>query len=381
MLEKNRVRLISGGKPFFDTLHAMIAGAQHTLYFQFYIFLDDDTGNGVVHALCAAAQRGVAVYLQLDGYASQSLHRKTVQHLREQGVKVKWFEPLWRSRRFYFGRRLHHKVAVADGCYALVGGLNICDRYNDLPNDPAWLDMAIYVEGEAAHSLETGCIELWGNKKETTPTPENIWFSFAENIPEPERVPARMIRNDWVKRRKEIWGAYLYQFNHVEKELTIMCSYFLPGRIFRRKLAQASKRGVRIRVILAGVSDVMVAKHAERYLYRWLLKNNMEVYEYQRTVLHAKVAVADGKWVTVGSYNVNNISAYASLEVNLEVEHEGFAKETNNVLDEIILKDCQQITLENYEAHNGWLKRLWQRTCYRFINNLLNLFTFYFRQE
>lgn len=381
MLEKNRVRLISGGKPFFDTLHAMIAGAQHTLYFQFYIFLDDDTGNEVVHALCAAAQRGVTVYLQLDGYASQSLHRKTIQHLREQGVRVKWFEPFWRSRRFYFGRRLHHKVAVADGSYALVGGLNICDRYNDLPDDPAWLDMAIYTEGEAAHSLESGCIELWGNRKETIPTPEKTWYAFAESIPSHERVLARVIRNDWVKRRKEIWGAYLYQFNHVEKELTIMCSYFLPGRIFRRKLAQASKRGVRIRVVLAGVSDVMIAKHAERYLYRWLLENNIEVYEYQRTVLHAKVAVADGKWVTVGSYNVNNISAYASLEVNLEVENEKFAKETKQVLDEIILKDCQQITLENYESHTGRLKRLWQRTCYRFINNVLNLFTFYFRQE
>lgn len=381
MLEKNRVRLISGGRPYFDTLTRLISQAQHTLYFQFYIFLDDDTGNEVVHALCAAAQRGVAVYLQLDGYASQSMHRKTVQHLREQGVKIKWFEPLWRSRRFYFGRRLHHKVAVADGSYALVGGLNICDRYNDLPNDPAWLDMAIYTEGEAAHSLETGCIELWGNRKETTSTPEHIWFSFAEKIPPNERVPARVIRNDWVKRRKEIWGAYLYQFNHVERDLTIMCSYFLPGRIFRRKLAQASKRGVRIRVILAGVSDVRIAKHAERYLYRWLLGNKIEVYEYQRTVLHAKVAVADGKWVTVGSYNVNNISAYASLEVNIEVEHEAFAEETYKVLDEIILKDCQRITLENYEAHTSWLKRLWQRTCYRFINNVLNLFTFYFRQE
>lgn len=359
----------------------MISGARHTLYLQFYIFLDDDTGQQVIDALCAAAQRGVAVFLHLDGYASQSLHRRSIQHMREQGIRFKWFEPLLRSRRFYFGRRLHHKVAVADSCYALVGGVNVCDRYNDLPDDPAWLDMAILVEGELAHSLELVCQELWGQRKEWVKTPEKVWVDHADSIPVQERSLARVIRNDWVKRKMEIWGAYLHQFNQSQQEITIMCSYFLPGRLYRRKLAQATKRGVKVRVILAGISDIMIAKHAERYLYRWLLKNKIEVYEYQRTVLHAKVSIADGSWTTVGSYNVNNISAYASLELNIEVEDPRFATSTRKTLDQIIEQDCQKITLENYEAHTTWLKRFWQRTCYRFINNVLNLFTFYFRQE
>lgn len=381
LLEKNRVRLVSGGKPYFDELHLLITRARLTLYLQFYIFLDDDTGQDVINALCAAAQRGVAVFLHLDGYASQSLHRKAIQQMRDCGIRFKWFEPLLRSKRFYFGRRLHHKVAVADSCYALVGGINVCDRYNDLPDDPAWLDMAVYVEGEVAHSLEMVCQELWGQKKEWVKTPEKIWVDFADSIPESERTLARVIRNDWVKRKMEIWGAYLHQFNGAEKEITIMCSYFLPGRLYRRKLAQATRRGVKVRVVLAGVSDIMIAKHAERYLYRWLLKNNIEVYEYQRTILHAKVSISDGTWSTIGSYNVNNISAYASLELNIEVENPGFAISTKKTLDQLIEKDCQRITLENYEAHTNWLKRFWQRTCYRFINNVLNLFTFYFRQE
>jgi cardiolipin synthase len=136
-----------------------------------------------------------------------------------------------------------------------------------------------------------------------------------------------------------------------------------------------------MKVILAGTSDVMMAKNAERYLYDWLLKNNIEIYEYQETVLHAKVAVYDSSWVTVGSYNVNNISAYASLELNMDIKNNAFALTTEKELEDIISKHCKQITKANYASSTNFFKRLWQRFCYNFINNVLNLITFYFRQE
>jgi len=112
-----------------------------------------------------------------------------------------------------------------------------------------------------------------------------------------------------------------------------------------------------------------------------LLKNNIEIYEYQETVLHAKVAVSDSSWVTVGSYNVNNISAYASLELNMDVKNPALAHTTENELEEIIARHCKQITAENYSSSTHFFRRLWQRFCYSFINNVLNLVTFYFRQE
>jgi cardiolipin synthase len=170
-------------------------------------------------------------------------------------------------------------------------------------------------------------------------------------------------------------------FVKAEKQLTIMCSYFLPGRLFRKKLALASKRGVKLKVILAGTSDVMMAKHAERYLYDWLLKNRIEIYEYQETVLHAKMAVCDNAWITVGSYNVNNISAYASLELNLDVKNNALAHQSEKMLNEIVNNHCKKITRENYLSAQNIFRRIWQRFCYWFINNALNLFTFYFKQE
>jgi cardiolipin synthase A/B len=372
---RNKVKLIRSGKQYFDLLLQLINTTQKNIHLQFYIFLEDETGTVVMEALKAASQRGVSVFLHLDAYASQQLPKRCVHDMREAGVNVKWFEPMLRSKHFYFGRRLHHKVVVADGLHSLVGGINVCNRYNDMPGEPAWLDMALYCEGETSLIVENICRQMWSNKK-------NLPAIQSEPIKQlKEQTPVRVRRNDWVKRKSEVWKSYLDMFSNAEKSITIMCSYFLPGRLFRIKLSQAVKRGVKVKVILAGTSDVMMAKHAERYLYDWLLKNNIEIYEYQETVLHAKVAVCDGNWVTVGSYNVNNISAYASLELNMEVKEKAFALLMENELENIISLHCKQITKENYASSTHFFRRLWQRFCYNFINNVLNLITFYFRQE
>ena len=160
-----------------------------------------------------------------------------------------------------------------------------------------------------------------------------------------------------------------------------MCSYFIPGILYRRKLVQAVKKGVRVRVILAGISDIKMAKYAERFLYEWMLKNKISIYEYQETVLHAKVATYDGSWTTVGSYNVNNISAYASLELNLDIRNKDFAKATGVMMENIIRDHCKEITTENYLNKVNIFVRILQRFSYGFFNTVLKLFTFYFRQE
>ncbi len=378
---RNTVKLIRSGKMYFDLLLQLINSSKKTIYLQYYIFLEDETGVAVIEALKAASKRGVSVFLQLDAYASNALPKRCITEMREAGLYVKWFEPLLRSRHFYFGRRLHHKVVVADGYYSLVGGLNVCNRYNDMPGEPAWLDMALYCNGEASLTVQHICRQMWRNKKNLPVQQSELTKQSGEQIPVAEQIPVLVRRNDWVKRKSEIWKSYLDMFTKAQTTITIMCSYFLPGRLFRLKLSEAVKRGVKVKVILAGVSDIMMAKHAERYLYDWMLKNNIEIYEYQETVLHAKLATYDSQWVTVGSYNVNNISAYASLEMNMDVTDKSFALATEKELEDIMTRHCKQIKIENYSSSTHIFRRLWQRFCYNFINNVLNLFTFYFRQE
>ncbi len=340
---RNRVELLRGGRPYFSRLEQMIQAATTSLHLQFYIFEPDDTGDRIIEQLRAAAKRNVSVHLHLDAYASARLDNKRVSSLRDAGVEVKWFEPLLRSTRFYVGRRLHHKIVVADGIKLLIGGLNICDRYNDLPNQPAWFDLAAYLEGETAYIAYHQCRLLWGEKELPPRIEWKAIDAFGDQILKAQQKDCRLRYNDWVRRKREITRSYLEQFQHAEKNILICCSYFLPGRLLRKKIAQARKRNVRIRLILTGVSDVPLAKAAERHLYRWMLERGIEIYEYQSNVLHAKAATIDDHWTTIGSYNLNEISALASLEANLDVKDQNFALVTRLLLEEVIRKDCKRI--------------------------------------
>lgn len=373
---------MNSGEDYFSLLFKLIDKARLFIHLQVYIYENDDTGRTVANALKAAASRGVSVYLHLDGYASQGLRGEFRNDLEKAGVHFKFFEPILKSRHFYFGRRLHQKVFVVDGIYSLVGGLNIGDRYNDMPGNKAWYDVALYVEGEVSYQLHLICNAMWRKRRRLRDKilREHV-EEFCHSILKEERQLVRVRQNDWVKRKSEVWNSYRFLFSLANDNITIMCSYFLPGRIYRRLLSRAAARGVKVRVILAGKSDVMLSKNAERYLYDWLLRKNIEIYEFERTVLHAKMSVADKQMVTIGSFNVNNISAYASLELNLEVKSKDFGGYVHDVMDNIIAQDCKQITKENYISSTNIFRRAWQKISYTLVNWLLTLFTFYFKQE
>lgn len=379
---RNRISLVTSGEDYFSLLVRLIDNARITIHFQVYIFENDETGRMVADALKAAAKRGVSVYLHLDGYASQKLRGHFRLDLKQAGVHFKFFQPLLKSQHFYFGRRLHYKVFVVDGIYSLVGGLNIGDRYNDIGGVRAWYDLALYTEGEASYQLHLICNAMWRRRRELKDKIDrNDVEEFCNSIPGEERQMVRVRRNDWVKRRSEVWNTYRLLFAMADKSITIMCSYFLPGRTYRKLLSRASAKGVKIKVILAGKSDVPLSKNAERYLYDWMFRKNIDIYEFESTVLHAKISVADGELVTIGSFNVNNISAYASLEMNLDVRSKLFASHVEELLHDIIARDCRQITLENYKSSTNIFRRAWQKISYVLVNWILTIFTFYFKQE
>ncbi|RXK62641.1 phospholipase [Lacibacter luteus] len=376
----NEVQLIRGGADYFETLLELVNNAQYSVHLQTYIFDADETGTMVANALMDAARRGVQVYLLLDGYASQHLPEPFILQLKQSGIFFRWFEPVFRSRRFYVGRRLHHKLLVVDAVHSMVAGVNISNRYNDMPGQKAWLDWAVHAKGEVSAELFNLCVEVW-NKAGWGKKRKHQLQSEAQLHLRGKECLVRVRRNDWVRRKNQISRSYLEMFRKATSHITMMSSYFLPGAAFRRNLAHAAKRGVVIKVITAGTSDISMAKHAERYLYRWMFRNNIQLYEYQPNVLHGKLSTYDTRFVTIGSYNINNISAYASIELNLDVQHAAFAQQAEQALEEIITKDCVQITEKEFEKHNTLIKRIWQRICYEMIRLIFFLFTFYFRQR
>jgi cardiolipin synthase A/B len=375
----NKVTLIQGGKEYFDLLTRLINAAKNTIHLQTYIFSDDETGAAVADALKHAALRNVKVYVLADGYASQAISKKFIHGLRAAGVYFRFFEPVLKNRYFYFGRRLHHKIVVADGTAALIGGRNIADRYNDAQGQPAWLDFALLAEGPVVQQFCQLCSKMWvgqSAKRTAAACGESELTDSAE-----WNSAVRLRRNDWVRRHNEISATYIEMLRGAKKEITVFCSYFLPGRFMRRLLASAAKRGVAIKVVTAGRSDVLLAKYAERWLYDWLLRNNIRLYEYQPTVLHAKIAVCDSEWLTIGSYNINNISAYASIELNADVYNSEFAAGVHEQLDAIIVQHCIPITKAFHRQHKNIFRQFMRWAAYEVVSLIFYLFTFYFRAK
>lgn len=378
---KNTVEFIRGGEQYFILLEKMINEAKHSILLQTYIYAVDTTGIMIGNALILAAKRGISVYVMADGYASKNISNAWLATLQKEGVHFRFFGQIFRNEHLFIGRRMHHKIAVIDGKSALVGGLNIADHYNQLPDQPCWMDAAVFIQGEAAVDLFNICINFWGeglSKKLLLPNTTREWIL---QIPKSEWRSVRVRRNDWLKNKMQIWKSYFNLFSHATKNITIMGSYFLPGLRLQRALAKAARRGVNVKVILTGRSDVLITKAAERYLYDWMLRCGIRIYEYQPSILHAKLAVVDGRWLTLGSFNINRISTYAGIELNVEIRNRQFADTVDRELDEIINTKCLAVNETYPPVAFPVLSKLMSTLAFRLINMLIFLFTFYVRQE
>ena len=375
----NTVNLLKGGLPYFSTLIELIDNATSSLQMQFYIYEDDATGIDIANHLIQAAKRGVIVQILLDGYASRKLSPNFKKKLRSNGIRLRFFEPILKSKKFYFGRRLHHKIVVADGQRALVGGINISDRYNDTPGQSAWLDWAIYVKGEAAYELYKICDQFYSKNSE-----ENIHLDIEAIMKSSDtktNTPLRIRRNDWVMNKNEISASYMNMFKQAEHSIIIMSSYFIPGAFFKRNIIKALSRGISIKLILAGISDIGIAKYAEKYLYRWALRHGIEIYEYKHNILHGKIAVSDNSFVTVGSYNINDISALASIELNVDIENKDFATSVSRILTNIIENECERVSPLKAIKSFSLLEQVTHWVSYELFRITFTLFTFYFRKN
>lgn len=375
----NQPTLIRGGQPYFSALEELIGAAEKSIQLQVYIYDEDETGKRIAEKLIAARKKNVEVQLLLDGYASRGLSNTFKEILSNAGIQLRFFNPIFKSEHFYFGRRLHHKIVVRDGIEALVGGINISNRYNDMPEAPAWLDWAIKIKGDAAFELYKLCNLFYArwNRNNIQLDRKLIIQKTDTNL----HCPIRIRRNDWVMNKNQISATYMEMLRNVEQEIIIMSSYFIPSNFIRKSMAEALQRGVKIKLILASTSDIGIGKYAERYLYAWALRQGIEIYEYRNNVLHGKIAVCDNRIVTIGSYNINDISALASIELNIDVEEQHFATGVKETLNEIITLDCHKIDPKVFHASQHIFEKLKQWLAYRTFRIVFKLFTFYFTKQ
>lgn len=345
------LELVYSGEDYFSRLEAIILNSQFEIHFQMYLFENDSTGRRIIAALKEAASRQVTIYILLDGLGSLSFPSEIIKDLRQCGIKIRFFAPLFSAYTFYIGRRLHQKVVVADAKIALIGGINIADKYCGTQTEAPWLDYAVQLSGEITKPLQELCSDMYFKKRRLGSKKIKSVFHVQED------ALVRIIQNDWLKRKNEICNAYIKSISHAQKEIIIVGSYFLPGIRIIRALKKASKNNVKIKLILSGISDLPLTRRATCFLYGKLLHYKIELYEWDKSILHGKAAVIDGYWTTIGSFNLNNLSSYGSIEMNVEINSIVFSKMYQSHLNQIMAQ-CQRITLETLDIKTNFWTRL-----------------------
>jgi cardiolipin synthase A/B len=368
----NQVNYLLGGEAYFDLLIELIGRAKHEIHFQLYIFAPDETGKLVSDALIKAAKRGVRVYLVLDAYGSLEMMKNETwcKTWQDAGLTVKWFGKMFTSENINFGRRMHHKIFIADGIETLVTGLNVANRYSGKDGQTPWLDFAVHVKGPIGLHLREYALFFIKRKEKQGIGPAPAWIDYKPV----GDIPVKLIRNDWLRGVYDIFTSYRNAFLSAKKEIIIAGAYFMPGRRMRKSLQNAAKRGVGIKIILSHDSDNWIAKYAQRYLYGWILKNKINIYEWTDSVMHGKVAVIDAKWCTVGSYNLNYLSAYESIELNYAIKTEPGKCQLKEILLGIIESGCERVTYNSYKKHRTFIEFIKEWTAYRIARSIIRIF-------
>lgn len=365
------IELLRSGENFFAACEKVIEEAKSYIHFQTYIVDDDATGKRIVNALIRAAKRGIRVYFLLDAYGGSSFSKNLIARVEKSGILFRLFSPQLITKGFQLSLRLHHKVLLVDGEVTIIGGMNIADRYHGKGKLKAWLDFAILIKGpECAHVLFI-LKKLWN--KAFISRNERSRERVSNPLEYDENVKVKVLQNNWSRNKIEILKSYRSALKHAQDRMIIFGSYFLPGRNERRLLRNASRRGVNIEIVLASESDAPVFKRATNFLYDFILRNNITIYEYLPSNLHAKVATVDGKWCTIGSYNMNHLSDYGSVEMNADILNIEFAERFERLLREIIEKDCRKVSFEEYIRRKTWFFQLTDWFSYQMIRLMMRL--------
>lgn len=345
ILQADTLELSVSGEDFFSRSLGIIERSKKRIYLQTYIFIDDETGHIIIDALQKAVQRGVEVLVLVDAFGSFAMSREAIDSMQKNGIKFRKFSPLFVHHRLTLGRRLHHKILLGDENEALIGGINIEDKYR-LPGDKMpWLDYAIYLTGPVCQYVSYICEHTWRGKFYRARMTNN--HNNHNGTHEKKGIPVKIRQNDWLLRKEGVSRSYRTALKHANSSIIILGSYFLPGRRIRNLLREASARNVKVTLILQGASDVILAKKASVWLYAWLMRNGFEIYEWDRTILHGKITYIDGNWVTIGSYNINHLSDYASIETNVDVQNPAFCAVVKNEIDRVI-KNSTRVTYSEY---------------------------------
>lgn len=349
----NKLTLLKSGGEYFPALQEAIEHAQREIYLETYIFAGDATGLNIADALIRAAGRGVVVRVIVDGFGSRGfLPRSLIDRMEAAGVQIMIYRPevgTFNVRRNRL-RRQHRKIALVDSQVGFVGGINIIDDMNTPHHKPPRIDFAVRIDGPLSADIRIVTHRLWQLL---------AWTNFqqrmrAEPLDHRTLIPrgtqrATLLVRDNLRHRTDIEEAYLGAINAARKEIIIACAYFFPGVDFRHALMAAARRGVRVVLVLQARVEYVWLHHAIRALYGSLLASGIEILEYEKSFLHAKVAVVDDRWSTVGSSNIDPFSFVLSREANVVVDDAKLCRELKAAINDLIEDGSRRVQFKQWQ--------------------------------
>lgn len=352
-LTGNTIELLNNGDAFYPRMLEAIQEAQATITIEAYIYWAGEIGLQFARALAERARAGVRVTILLDAVGSANIGTEILRELESGGCRVAWYNPItWRTITRY-NNRTHRKSLIVDGEIAFTGGAGIADHWRGDARGPGeWRDTQIRIEGPAVTPLQSGFAHNW--KKTTC---ELIGGeAYYPDLEARGPLSLQTMLSSPETGGSNVSTMYYLSIVCARRFIYITNPYFLPDPVAIATLIDAKRRGVDVRVMVAGIrNDNWLARQNSIRLYGRLLRAGIEIFEYNRTMLHQKTMVVDGRWSTVGTANFDNRSFAHNEESNVCVMDAGTATQ----LERTFLADaeaCDRVTLERWTHRGAWAR-------------------------
>jgi cardiolipin synthase len=353
----NKVILLADGQATYAAMFKALQNAKDHINLESYIIEDDETGRKFADLLLKKQAEGVQVNLIYDSMGSFKTPESFFKRLRDGGIQVVGFNPinpLKAREKWGLTHRDHRKILIADGKVAIIGGINISKVYSSSPlkrkqNEKApirWRDTDIQIEGPAVAEFQKLFLDTWQKQK----GPKLSERNYSPDLKEVGNALVRVVGSTPGQTNRIPFIMYVSAIAFSEYSIHMTNSYFIPDDQIVKALTDAAERGVDVKIILPGITDSQLALYAQRYYYSELLKSGVKLYEHSTSLLHAKTAVVDKVWSTVGSTNMDYLSLLSNDEVNAVILSHEFAVE----MEKMFVRDLENSRQIQWDE---WKKR------------------------
>ncbi|PAU95068.1 cardiolipin synthase B [Aliifodinibius salipaludis] len=345
----NNIQVLKNGDEIFPAMLEAIHQAEERVEFLTFVYWTGNIAQKFAKALAQKAEEGVEVFVILDSFGAAEMPQELLQLMKEKGVQVEFFRPLTQWKIWKMDNRTHRKVLICDGEIAFTGGVGIASEWEgDARNENEWRDTHFLIKGPAVFGLQAAFLENWIEVGRPLKFDHTIKGEADPN----QEVAVQVIRTSVSVRWSDIVMLYQTLIKMARDSIRITTAYFNPNSVIIDLLKDAAGRGVNIQIMMPGkTTDMEIAKIAGDESFDTLLDAGIDLFYYQKTMLHAKVITIDGILSCIGSANFNHRSMLKDDEINVVILDEGVTGELNNHFVED-LEHCEKIKKGQWEKRS-----------------------------